>query len=103
MVFLILLIQKISIIWHYIINKELFWNKTYTITIYGDMCCWGNAQCTKNSLEKILKENCPGVTFVFSYEKANNNIGYPNPNSQVKIGLNTFTQGKTYKVIINSN
>ena len=77
--------------------------KTYTIIIQADWLSWGNPQATKATLEKKLKDNCPGVTFKFSYQKVNSGIGYLNPNSQVKVGSNSFTQGKTYNVIINSN
>ena len=77
--------------------------KTYTIVIQADWLSWGNASATKSTLESKLKANCPGVTFKFSYQKVNSGIGYLNPNSQVKVGSNTFTQGKTYNVIINSN
>lgn len=77
--------------------------KTYNIVIQADWLSWGNPQATKATLESKLKANCPGVTFKFSYQKVNSGIGYLNPNSQVKVGSNTFTQGKTYNVIINSN
>lgn len=77
--------------------------KTYTIVIQADWLSWGNPQATKATLEKKLSANCPGVTFKYSYQTVNSGIGYLNPNSQVKVGSNTFTQGKTYNVIINSN
>ena len=77
--------------------------KTYTIIIQADWLSWGNPQATKATLESKLKANCPGVTFNFSYQKVNSGIGYLNPNSQVKVGSNSFTQGKSYNVIINSN
>ena len=77
--------------------------KTYTIVIQADWLSWGNPGATKATLESKLKANCPGVTFKFSYQKVNSGIGYLNPNSQVKVGSNSFTQGKTYNVIINSN
>ena len=77
--------------------------KTYNIVIQADWLSWGNPESTKKTLESKLKANCPGVTFKFSFQKVNSGIGYLNPNSQVKVGSNTFTQGKTYNVIINSN
>ena len=77
--------------------------KTYTIVIQANWLKQGNPSATKSYLEGILKEKCPGVTFKFSYQKVNTGIGYLNPNSQVKVGSNTFTQGKTYNVIINSD
>lgn len=77
--------------------------KTYTIVIQADWLSWGNPEATKKTLESKLKANCPGVNFNFSYQKVNSGIGYLNPNSQVKVGSNSLTQGKTYNVIINSN
>lgn len=77
--------------------------KTYTIFIQADWLSQGNPQATKATLEKKLKDNCPGVTFIFSFEKANTAIGYLSPNSPVTVGLRTFTQGETYRIIINSN
>ena len=77
--------------------------KTYTIVVQADWLSWGNPEATKKTLETKLKANCPGVTFKFSTQKVNSGIGYLNPSSQVKVGSNTFTQGKTYNVIINSS
>ena len=77
--------------------------KTYNIVIQADWLSWGNPEATKKTLESKLKANCPGVTFKFSFQKVNSGIGYLNPNSQVKVGSNSFVQGKTYNVIINSN
>ena len=77
--------------------------KTYTIIIQADWLSWGNPGSTKATLESKLKNNCPGVNFKFSYQKVNSGIGYLNPNSDVKVGKNSLTQGKTYNVIINSN
>ena len=58
---------------------------------------------TKKTLKSKLESACPGVTFTFSFKAVNSGIGYLNQNSQVKVGSNTFTQGKTYNVIINSS
>ena len=77
--------------------------KTYTVIIDANQLSNGNAQATKATLETKLKKACPGVTFKFTYQKANSGIGYLAQNSQVKIGSNKLTQGKTYNVIINSN
>lgn len=77
--------------------------KTYTVIIDANQLSSGNPQATKATLEAKLKNACPGVTFNFKFEKANSGIGYLSPNSGVKIGANTFTQGQTYTVIINSN
>ena len=77
--------------------------KTYTIVIQADWLSWGNPQATKQTLESKLKANCPGVNFKFSFKTVNSGIGYLNPDSQIKVGSNSLTQGKTYNVIINSN
>ncbi len=77
--------------------------KTYSIVIQADWLTQGNPQATKKTLESKLSANCPGVTFKYSFQTVNSGIGYLNQNSQVKVGLNNFTQGKTYNVIINSN
>ena len=77
--------------------------KTYTVIIDANQLSNGNAQATKATLEAKLKTACPGVTFKFTYQKANSGIGYLAQNSQVKVGSNKLTQGKTYNVIINSN
>ncbi len=77
--------------------------KTYHIIIDANQLSSGNPSQTKATLESKLKNNCPGVTFKFTFQKANSGIGYLAPNSQVKVGSNTLTQGKTYNVIINSN
>lgn len=77
--------------------------QTYTIVIDPNQLTAGNANATKNTLKSKLEKACPGVTFTFTLQKSNSAIGYLAENSQVKVGKNTFTQGKTYKVIINSN
>ncbi len=77
--------------------------KTYTIIIDANQLSSGNPTKTKETLEKKLKSACPGVTFKFTFQKANSGIGYLAPTSQIKVGSNKLTQGKTYNVIINSN
>ena len=77
--------------------------KTYTVIIDANQLSSGNPTQTKNTLESKLKASCPGVTFKFTYQKANSGIGYLAPTSQIKVGANNLTQGKTYNVIINSN
>lgn len=77
--------------------------KTYTIVIDPNQLTAGNANATKNTLKAKLESACPGVAFSFILQKSNSAIGYLAENSEVKVGKNTFTQGKTYKVIINSN
>ena len=77
--------------------------KTYTIVIDANQLSSGNPSQTKATLEKKLKSACPGVNFTFKLQKANNGIGYLAKESEVKIGQNKLTQGKTYTVIINSN
>ena len=77
--------------------------KTYTVIVDANQLSNGNPSATKATLESKLKNNCPGVTFKFTYQKANSGIGYLAFNSDVKVGSNKLTQGKTYNVIINSN
>jgi len=76
---------------------------TYTVVIDGSLLSLGNPEQTKNTLKNKLTAACPGVNFNFSFKSVNSGIGYLNPDSQVKVGSNTFTEGKTYNVIINSN
>ncbi len=77
--------------------------KSFTIVIDGSLLSLGNPEQTKNTLKKKLEDACPGVIFKFSFKAVNSGIGYLNPGSDVKVGSNTFTQGKTYNVIINSS
>ena len=77
--------------------------KTYTVVIDGSLLSLGNPEQTKKTLKSKLESACPGVKFNFSFQAVNSGIGYLNPNSQVKVGSNIFTEGKTYNVIINSN
>ncbi len=77
--------------------------QTYTVVIDGSLLSLGNPEQTKKTLQSKLANACPGVTFNFSFKAVNSGIGYLNPDSQVKVGSNTFTEGKTYNVIINSN
>ena len=77
--------------------------KTYTVIIDGSQLSLGNPEQTKNNLKNKLTSSCPGVNFNFTFKPTNSGIGYLNPDSQVKVGSNSFTQGKTYNVIINSN
>lgn len=76
---------------------------TYTVVIDGSLLSLGNPEQTKKTLQSKLSSACPNVTFNFSFKAVNSGIGYLNPDSQVKVGSNTFTEGKTYNVIINSN
>ncbi len=77
--------------------------KTYTVIVDANQLSSGNPNATKSTLESKLKNACPGVTFKFTFQKANSGIGYLAPTSEVKIGSNKLVQGKTYNVIINSN
>ena len=77
--------------------------KTYKIVVQADWLSWGNPQATKATLDKKLKANTEGVTFKYEFPKANSGIGYLSPNSQVVVGSNTFVQGQTYIIRINSN
>ena len=75
--------------------------KTFTKTIDANNdLVYGNPEQTKKVLQSKLTSECPGVNFIFSFEARNTGIGYLSPNSDVKVGNNTFVQGKTYKVII---
>ena len=85
------------------INLSIGEAKTYTVIIDGSLLSLGNPEQTRKTLKSKLENACPGVTFNFSFQPVNSGIGYLNPNSQVKVGSNTLTQGKTYNVIINSN
>ena len=76
---------------------------TYTVVIDGSLLSLGNPEQTKKTLQSKLSSACPGVNFNFSFKAVNSGIGYLNPDSEVKVGSNTFTEGKTYNVIINSN
>ena len=76
---------------------------TYTFIIDANQLSSGNPEATKKTLQNKLTKNYPDVKFVFSFVKANSGIGYLAPSSQIKVGSNTVTAGKTYKVIINSN
>ncbi len=74
--------------------------KSFTFTITGELLSQGNPEQTKSTLQKLLKEKCPGVNFTFSFQASNYGKGILAENSQVHVGQNTFIQGKTYKVII---
>ena len=77
--------------------------KTYTIIIDANQLSSGNPTATKATLESKLKNACPGVNFVFKFQKVNSGIGYLAQNSDIKVGSNKLVQGNTYNVIINSN
>ena len=77
--------------------------KTYTFEIYANQyLVGGNPEQTKAKLQAKLSQY-KGVNFVYKFEKGNSGIGYLSKNSQIKIGSNTVTEGKTYNVIIISN
>ena len=73
------------------------------IFVQGDWLKQGNPELTKSYLKSKLESACPGVNFNFIFKTSNTGIGYLNPDSEVKVGPNTFVEGKTYNVIINSN
>ena len=77
--------------------------KTYTIVIDGTLLSQGNPEQTKKTLKSKLESACPGVKFNFTFKSVNTGIGYLNIDSEVQVGSNTFVQGQTYNVIINSN
>lgn len=77
--------------------------KTYTFEIYANQyLVGGNPEQTKAKLQAKLSQY-KGVNFVYKFEKGNSGIGYLSKNSQIKVGSNTVTEGKTYNVIIISN
>ena len=77
--------------------------KTYTFEIYANQyLVGGNPQQTKAKLQAKLSQY-KGVNFIYKFEKGNSGIGYLSKNSQIKVGCNTVTEGKTYNVIIISN
>ena len=77
--------------------------KTYTFEIYANKyLVGGNPTQTKANLQKLLSQYS-GVKFNYQFEKGNSGIGYLSKNSQIKVGQNTVTEGKTYNVIIISN
>ena len=77
--------------------------KTYTVVIDGTLLSQGNPEQTKKTLKSKLESACPGVKFNFTFKSVNTGIGYLNIDSEVQVGSNTFVQGQTYNVIINSN
>ncbi len=77
--------------------------KSYTFEIYANQyLVGGNPEQTKAKLQAKLSQY-KGVNFVYKFEKGNSGIGYLSKNSQIKVGSNTVTEGKTYTVIIISN
>ena len=78
--------------------------RTYEdVFVQGDWLKLGNPELTKSTLKSKLESACPGVNFTFTFKPVNSGIGYLSQDSQVKVGANTFIEGKTYNVIINSN
>lgn len=76
---------------------------TCKIIVDANQLSSGNPEGTKKTLQTKLKNNCPNVNFTFEFKTANSGIGYLAPTSDIKVGSNSLTEGKTYKVIINSN
>ena len=77
--------------------------KSYTFEIYANQyLVGGNPEQTKAKLQAKLSQY-KGVNFIYKFEKGNSGIGYLSKNSQIKVGSNTVTEGKTYTVIIISN
>lgn len=75
--------------------------KTYEFVIDGSLISRGNPEQTKATLEKLLREKCPGVNFVFSFEKSNSGQGLLSQKSQIQANTPlSLIQGHTYKVII---
>ena len=76
---------------------------TCKVIIDANQLSNGNPDGTKKTLQTKLSKACPNVNFTFTMQKANSGIGYLASNSEVKVGSNSLTEGKTYQVIINSN
>ncbi len=74
--------------------------KVYTIIIQETWVSPGNPATTKSTIQNKLTTACPGVTFNFEYRTVNTGIGNIHPDSPIKLGSNTFTQGQTYTIII---
>lgn len=74
--------------------------KVYTIIIQETWVSPGNPATTKSTIQNKLTTACPGVNFVFEYRTVNTGVGNIHPDSPVKLGSNTFTQGQTYTIII---
>lgn len=73
--------------------------KSFTVFIQNTWFYPGNPDGTINSLRSILATEAPGVTFNFVKKKANDGTpGYIHPDSPIKGGNNTFTQGQTYTI-----
>ena len=73
--------------------------KTYTVVIQRDWLMNG-ADNTKKKLQEVLSKECPGAKFNYSFTKVNYGIGFLSEKSDIKVGRNTCTQGKSYNVII---
>ncbi len=76
---------------------------TCKVIVDANQLSSGNPEGTKKTLQTKLKKACPNVNFTFEMKTSNSGIGYLAQNSDIKVGSNTLTEGKTYKVIINSN
>ena len=78
--------------------------KTYeNVFVDGSWLKAGNPEQTKANLKKMLEPACPGVNFTYTFRPANSGIGLLASDSPVKVGANTFVEGKTYNIIILSN
>ena len=81
--------------------------KKYTITIDANLLAYGDPNATKANLQsRLTSSKYPGVTFKYQFQSVStgkgNGIGYLAKNSELHVGSNTVTQGKTYTIIINS-
>ena len=76
--------------------------RTCNIVVQGGWLQQNNPKGTASALEKNIKAQCSWAKLSFSYVKVNSNSGsgYLSPSSEIGIGNKTLTEGKTYKVII---
>ncbi len=79
--------------------------RTCNVVIDSNMLSKGDPNTTKKTLQTSLKNKCPGVNFNITLQKSNSGvIGFIHPNSPIKADTHyTFTEGKTYSIIIISN
>ncbi len=79
--------------------------KPESFTVYIQPTWLGStADATINTLKTKLSSACPGVNFQFVKKASNTgSSGMIHPESSIKGGNNTFTQGKTYTITIINN
>ena len=77
--------------------------KTFNVYIASEWFDVGNSDGTISSLRNKLSNECPNVNFNFEKHPDNSSpAGIIHPNSPIKAGNNSFTQGNTYTIWITS-